>query len=110
MSKKRDKNQRKKQTKARPKKRGAPRPTTSDAAGQQARDINAVLEADYRPPTAQAPAASGGAIGRMKDFMTHSDEGPEAHMLHKRRSCAELSLWLAGGMGICWLILYLFQE
>jgi len=43
----------------------------------------------------------------MKDMMTHGEEGNDASLLHKRRGCGELLLWLAGGSVVFWVIMRL---
>jgi hypothetical protein len=104
MSKKRNKNQRKKQTRGRGAAGRDQRGAGSSEASQSAK-LNARLERDYEDPAALNPIGSGpGAIGRMRDMMTHGEEGESASLLHKRRSCGELLLWLVGGAAVCWVI------
>lgn len=108
MSKKRNKNQRKKQVRKQPKKRRDERTSASPARG--ATDLDARWEADYKAPEVQEPATGVGGIGRMRALMKHSEEGPDAGMLYKRRGWGEISIWVGAGVGICWLILHVFDS
>lgn len=104
MSKKRNKNQRKKQTQrgdGRSRSKGGAETGVPSVAGK----LNSRLEQDYKAPLAEATAESGGgAIGAMRHMMSHGEEGDSATLLHKRRSCSELLLWLVGGAAVFWLI------
>jgi hypothetical protein len=102
VSKKRNKNQRKKQTRARSVPRGSQGSSSSDAP--EVFKLDARMERGYEAPKAEESVSSGGAIGRMREAMTHSEEGEEASLLHKRRSCSELLLWLVGGAVVFWIV------
>ncbi len=104
MSKKRNKNQRKKQNQ----KRGGASRSKAPARGGVpvvGEKLNTRLEKDYEAPSAEAPGDSGGgAIGAMRHMMNHGEEGDSASLLHKRRSCGELLLWMVGGAAVFWVI------
>ena len=103
MSKKRNKNQRKKQVKTRSRKT----PVESSPSSHRATNLESEWADAYQAPEVQTHVAGGGAIGRMKDMMTHGEEGNDASLLHKRRGCGELLLWLAGGSVVFWVIMRL---
>jgi len=104
VSKKRNKNQRKKQVKGR-----SPRP--KDSADSSSERGSTRLESKwddaYQAPEVQTPTEGGGTIGRMKDMMSHSEEGEDASLLHKRRGCPELMLWFIGGSFVFWVVMRL---
>jgi hypothetical protein len=104
MSKKRNKNQRKKQVQ----KRGVASRSSSPAGTgvpHGGAKMTSRLEQDYQAPSAEAPGESGGgAIGAMRHMMSHGEEGDSASLLHKRRSCSEMLLWVVGGAAVFWLI------
>ena len=103
MSKKRNKNKRKKEAKARSKdRRPAPPPTVPGAPSESPPPQ---WGSDYSNADAEAPSTTPGGIGKFRSFMSHKEDGPDASLLHKRRSCAELLVWLAGAMAIAYLVL-----
>lgn len=104
MSKKRNKNQRKKQTRGRGA-AGRGREAAGSSVPSVSAKLNARLEHDYEAPVVETSSGSGpGAIGKMRHLMTHGEEGESASLLHKRRSCSELLLWLVGGAAVAWVI------
>jgi hypothetical protein len=104
MSKKRNKNQRKKQTRGRGA-AGRGRKDSGSSGASPSSKLTARLEEDFEAPAALNSTGSGpGAIGRMRHIMTHGEEGESASLLHKRRSCGELLLWLVGGSAVFWVV------
>jgi len=108
VSKKRNKNQRKKQVR----KRSNPRRDDSNpsAPSDRLESVQEQWESDYEAPEIQTPATSRGGIGRFQDFMHRKEEGPDAGMLHKRRSCLELLVWLSVPAVILFFILRHFDQ
>ena len=105
MAKKRSKSRRKNQSGGRSKR---PRQGSSGAPVSPSTDkVEAQRAPDYETPEVQEPGKGASGILGMREFMSRKEEGPDAGLLHKRRSCVELSVWL-GAAGA--LLFYIFHK
>ena len=119
MSKKRTKAARKKQ---RAKKRAASSSSSSASSGgaarqrpmsTKARDLDRKLEEGFVENEVVAEAkvpSGGGAFTAIRGGMTRPEEGPGANPLYKRRGLGEYGLWLAGIVGVVWLLVKVFGQ
>ncbi len=110
MSRKRDKNARKKAVK----KKRQQKPSPSDVPiDRPTNDYEAPdWEADHvEPEIAVGAAASsgGGAMGRIRTAVSPNKGTSGDTLLTRRRSVPELMVWLAGGIAIVWLLWQIWQ-
>lgn len=106
MSRKRDKNARKKAVK----KKRSPAPARSELRiDQPPPSIEPDWDADYLAPE-EAPVVMerGGAMGAIRKRVTPGRGEDGTTLLTKRRSVPELMVWLAGACGVVWAVWKLY--
>lgn len=112
MSKKRDKNARKKAVskKPRPLPRAAEVPIHLPIAARTEPDWEAeFVEPPEATPDMARSGGGGGAIGSLRNAVTPRRGQDGDTLLTKRRSVPELMVWLAGAVGVIWAVWTLYQ-
>ncbi len=103
MSKKRTKNARKKAVKQ---KRGSAPRSGAVPIDKPAASIDPDWASEYQEPEIATPAtpSHGGALGSIRKAVSPRKGTDGDTLLTKRRSVPELMVWLAGAIGVVWLI------